>query len=75
MRRHLVLGTVAALRALTPDSEGHTASSFVSPVRMRIAGTAEEEAKALLAEVNSPLIQMYPDMFQAAEAASQEANK
>jgi len=44
-------------------------------VRMRIAGTAEEEAKALLAEVNSPLIQMYPDMFQAAEAAAQEANK
>ncbi|AFZ69162.1 ADP-forming succinate--CoA ligase subunit beta [Deinococcus peraridilitoris] len=48
---------------------------LTKPVRMRIAGTAEEEAKALLAEVNSPLIQMYPDMFQAAEAAAQEANK
>ncbi|MBI0444663.1 ADP-forming succinate--CoA ligase subunit beta [Deinococcus sp. DB0503] len=48
---------------------------LTKPVRMRVAGTAEEEAKALLAEVNSPLIQMYPDMFQAAEAAAQEANK
>ncbi|WP_027480438.1 ADP-forming succinate--CoA ligase subunit beta [Deinococcus pimensis] len=48
---------------------------LTKPVRMRIAGTAEEEARALLAEVNSPLIQMYPDMFQAAEAAAQEANK
>lgn len=48
---------------------------LTKPVRMRIAGTAEEEAKALLAEVNSPLIQMYPDMFQAAEAAAEEANK
>ncbi len=47
---------------------------LTKPVRMRIAGTAEEEAKALLAEVNSPLIQMYPDMFQAAGAAAQEAN-
>ena len=48
---------------------------LTKPVRMRIAGTAEEEAKALLANVNSPLIQMYPDMFQAAEAASKEANQ
>ncbi|ADV67644.1 ADP-forming succinate--CoA ligase subunit beta [Deinococcus maricopensis] len=48
---------------------------LTKPVRMRVAGTAEEEAKALLADVNSPLIQMYPDMFQAAEAAAQEANK
>ena len=48
---------------------------LTKPVRMRVAGTAEEEAKQLLAEVNSPLIQMYPDMFQAAEAAAQEANK
>ncbi|TDE86629.1 ADP-forming succinate--CoA ligase subunit beta [Deinococcus sp. S9] len=48
---------------------------LTKPVRMRVAGTAEEEAKALLAEVNSPLIQMYPDMFQAAEAAAAEANK
>lgn len=48
---------------------------LTKPVRMRIAGTAEEEAKVLLAEVNSPLIQMYPDMFQAAEAAAQEAKQ
>jgi succinyl-CoA synthetase beta subunit len=47
---------------------------LTKPVRMRIAGTAEDEAKALLAEVNSPLIQMYPDMFQAAEAAARDAN-
>ena len=48
---------------------------LTKPVRMRIAGTAEEEARALLADVNSPLIQMYPDMFQAAQAAADEANK
>lgn len=48
---------------------------LTKPVRMRIAGTAEDEAKALLAEVGSPLIQMYPDMFKAADAAAQEANR
>ncbi len=48
---------------------------LTKPVRMRIAGTAEEEAKALLAEVNSPLIQMYATMFEAADAAALEANK
>ncbi len=48
---------------------------LTKPVRMRIAGTAEEEAKALLAEVNSPLIQMYPNMFDAAAEAAKEANK
>lgn len=47
---------------------------LTKPVRMRIAGTAEEEAKALLAEVNSPLIQMYPNMFDAAAEAAKEAN-
>ncbi len=48
---------------------------LTKPVRMRIAGTAEEEAKALLAEVNSPLIQMFPNMFDAAAEAAKEANK
>ena len=48
---------------------------LTKPVRMRIAGTAEDEAKALLAEVNSPLIQMYPTMFEAADEAAKEANK
>lgn len=47
---------------------------LTKPVRMRIAGTAEEEAKALLAEVNSPLIQMFPNMFDAAAEAAKEAN-
>lgn len=47
---------------------------LTKPVRMRIAGTAEDEAKALLAEVNSPLIQMYPTMFEAADEAAKEAN-
>ncbi|MFC4453173.1 ADP-forming succinate--CoA ligase subunit beta [Deinococcus sonorensis] len=48
---------------------------LTKPVRMRIAGTAEDEAKALLQDVNSDLIKMYPDMFQAAEAAVEEAKK
>ncbi|WP_034384086.1 ADP-forming succinate--CoA ligase subunit beta [Deinococcus sp. YIM 77859] len=48
---------------------------LTKPVRMRIAGTAEEEAKALLATTNSPLIQMYPTMFEAADEAAKEANK
>jgi succinyl-CoA synthetase beta subunit len=48
---------------------------LTKPVRMRIAGTAEEEAKALLAEVGSPLIQMFPNMFDAAAEAAKEANK
>lgn len=48
---------------------------LTKPVRMRIAGTAEDEAKALLAEVNSDLIQMYPTMFEAADEAAKEANK
>ncbi|MDL2344700.1 ADP-forming succinate--CoA ligase subunit beta [Deinococcus sp. MIMF12] len=47
---------------------------LTKPVRMRIAGTAEDEAKALLAQVNSPLIQMYPTMFEAADEAAREAN-
>ncbi|MBB5232907.1 ADP-forming succinate--CoA ligase subunit beta [Deinococcus budaensis] len=47
---------------------------LTKPVRMRIAGTAEDEAKALLAEVGSPLIQMYPTMFEAADEAAREAN-
>lgn len=48
---------------------------LTKPVRMRIAGTAEDEAKALLAEVNSDLIKMYPTMFEAADEAAKEANK
>lgn len=47
---------------------------LTKPVRMRIAGTAEDEAKALLAEVNSPLIQMFPTMFEAADEAAKDAN-
>ena len=47
---------------------------LTKPVRMRIAGTAEDEAKALLAEVNSPLIKMYSTMFEAADEAAKEAN-
>lgn len=48
---------------------------LTKPVRMRIAGTAEEEAKALLAEVDSDLIRMYPNMFDAAAEAAKEANQ
>jgi succinyl-CoA synthetase beta subunit len=47
---------------------------LTKPVRMRIAGTAEDEARALLAQVNSPLIQMYSTMFEAADEAAREAN-
>ena len=47
---------------------------LTKPVRMRIAGTAEDEAKALLNEKNSDLIKMYPTMFEAAEVAAKEAN-
>ncbi len=44
------------------------------PVAMRVAGTAEEEAKALLADLKTPLIRMYPDMFAAAEALAREVS-
>ncbi|RTR28288.1 ADP-forming succinate--CoA ligase subunit beta [Deinococcus radiophilus] len=47
---------------------------LTKPVRMRIAGTAEDEAKALLNEKSSDLIKMYPTMFEAAEEAAKEAN-
>lgn len=47
---------------------------LTKPVRMRIAGTAEDEAKALLSEKNSDLIKMYPTMFEAADEAAKEAN-
>lgn len=47
---------------------------LTKPVRMRIAGTAEDEAKALLNEKNSDLIKMYPTMFEAAGEAAKEAN-
>jgi len=43
---------------------------LTKPVAMRVAGTAEEEAKALLSQLETPLITMYPDMFQAAQAVS-----
>ena len=45
---------------------------LTKPVAMRVAGTAEEEAKALLSQLTSPLIKMYPTMFEAAQAVSDE---
>ncbi|MBB6096663.1 succinyl-CoA synthetase beta subunit [Deinobacterium chartae] len=45
---------------------------LTKPVAMRVAGTAEEEAKALLSQLSTPLIKMYPDMFAAAQAVSDE---
>ena len=65
-------GSVNVVRCPT---ETMWANILTKPVRMRIAGTAEDEAKALLADVNSPLIQMYPTMFEAADEAAKEANK
>lgn len=47
---------------------------LTKPVRMRIAGTAEDEAKELLNALNSDQIKMYPTMFEAADEAAKEAN-
>ena len=58
---------------MAPPMPTGAADEAPSPFSLK-RGTAEDEAKALLAEKNSDLIKMYPTMFEAAEVAAKEAN-